>query len=100
MTLLAAALVTGIGLGSMYGLIALGFHLTWAVSGTVNFAQGSIVMLGAVFTFMLTVTYGVPALAAIPLALAGCALVGLGTERFAVRPFVKRNSGAWLMATV
>ena len=100
MTLLAAALVTGVGLGSMYGLIALGFHLTWAVSGTVNFAQGSVVMLGAVFTFMLTVTAGVPMAAAIPLALVGCALVGLLTERIAVRPFVERKSGAWLMATV
>ncbi len=45
MTLLIAALVTGIGLGSMYGLIALGFQITYSVSSTVNFAQGSVVML-------------------------------------------------------
>ena len=46
-----SALISGVGLGSMYGLIALGFHVTWAVSGTVNFAQGSAMMLGAVLSF-------------------------------------------------
>src|SRR3954447_13910011 len=44
--MLATALVSGLSLGSIYGLIALGFTLTFAVSGTVNFAQGSSVMLG------------------------------------------------------
>ena len=39
--LLSSALVSGLALGSMYGLLALGFHITYAVSGTVNFSQGS-----------------------------------------------------------
>ena len=47
--LVVSALITGLGLGSMYGLLALGFHVTYAVSATVNFAQGSSMMLGAVF---------------------------------------------------
>ena len=46
--LLISALVSGLGLGAMYALIALGFHITYAVSGTVNFAQGSSLLLGAV----------------------------------------------------
>ena len=46
--MLVSALVSGLGLGSIYGLIALGFTLTYAVSGTVNFAQGSSLMVGAV----------------------------------------------------
>jgi branched-chain amino acid transport system permease protein len=45
--LIASAIVSGLGLGSMYGLLALGFHVTHAVSRTVNFAQGSTMMLGA-----------------------------------------------------
>lgn len=45
------ALITGIALGSMYGLLALGFYVTYAVSSTVNFAQGSSMMLGAVFAY-------------------------------------------------
>jgi len=52
------ALVSGLGLGSMYGLIALGFTLTFAVSGTVNFAQGSSLMLGAVVVHMAAVGAG------------------------------------------
>ena len=39
--LLSSALVSGLALGSMYGLLALGFHITYAVSGTVNFSQGA-----------------------------------------------------------
>ncbi|HEY0440747.1 MAG TPA: branched-chain amino acid ABC transporter permease, partial [Xanthobacteraceae bacterium] len=46
--MISSALISGLGLGSMYGLLALGFHVTHAVSGTVNFAQGSTMMLGAV----------------------------------------------------
>ena len=46
--MLTSILVSGLGLGSMYGLVALGFHVTYAVSGTVNFAQGSVVTLDLV----------------------------------------------------
>src|SRR5690606_2301479 len=98
--LLTSAIITGLGLGSMYGLIALGFHITWTVSNTVNFAQGSAMMVGAVLGFSLMVTVGVPFWLAAPLALAGCAVFGLLVERLLVRPFAERNSDAWLMATV
>lgn len=98
--MLATALVSGLGLGSIYGLIALGFTLTFAVSGTVNFAQGSSMMLGAVLCHALAVSAGWPMAVAIPLALVGCAVWGLVVERIAVRPFVARGSNVWLMATV
>jgi branched-chain amino acid transport system permease protein len=98
--LILSALVSGLGLGSMYGLLALGFHVTYASSGTVNFAQGSSMMLGAVLTYSLAVTFGWPMLPAVLLALALCALYGVLVERLAVRPFARRGSNAWLMATV
>lgn len=98
--MLTAALISGLGLGSMYGLMALGFYMTYAVSGTVNFAQGSSMMLGAVLTYTFVQTLGWPAVLAIALALALCALWGLVVEFLAVRPFVARGSDAWLMATV
>ncbi len=100
MTLLIAALVTGIGLGSMYGLIALGFQITYSVSSTVNFAQGSVVMLGAVLGYVLIERVGLPWYAAYPLAIIGCGLFGCLVEILLVRPFAIRNSEAWLMATV
>lgn len=95
-----SALVSGLGLGSMYGLMALGFYVTYAVSGTVNFAQGSSMMLGAVLTYTFAQTLGWPGWAAVVLALALCALYGLVVEALAVRPFVNRGSDTWLMATV
>ena len=100
MTLFLAALVTGLGLGAMYGLIALGFQITYSVCSRVNFAQGSMVMLGAVLGFTLTQRVGLPAYVAYPLALAGCALMGMVVEFCLVRPFAVRNSDSWLMATV
>ena len=100
MTLLITALVTGLGLGAMYGLIALGFQITYSVCSRVNFAQGSMVMLGAVLGFVLTQRAGLPVIVAYPLALAGCALMGVVVEYVLVRPFARRGSEAWLMATV
>jgi len=98
--LVTSALISGLSLGSMYGLLALGFYVTYAVSNTVNFAQGSSMMLGAVFAYTFAVTLQWPLWAAVPAALALCAVYGLAVERFGVRPFVKRGSDAWLIATV
>jgi branched-chain amino acid transport system permease protein len=98
--MLLTALITGLGLGSMYGLLALGFHVTYAVSATVNFAQGSAMMLGAVFAYAFAVRLGLPFFVAVFISLSLCALYGALVERLAVRPFVRRGSNAWLMATV
>jgi branched-chain amino acid transport system permease protein len=98
--LVPSAIITGLGLGSMYGLLALGFYVTYSVSSTVNFAQGSTMMLGAVLCFTFWVTLGWPVSLAVMLALLLCALWGAAVERIAVRPFVRRGSDAWLMATV
>ncbi len=98
--MIAAALVSGLGLGSMYALLALGFHITYAVSRTVNFAQGSAMMVGAVLGYTLCITWGWPWLPAAAVTLLLCALYGLLIERVLVRPFHRRGSEAWLIATV
>ncbi len=98
--LITSALISGLALGSMYGLLALGFYITYAVSSTVNFAQGSSMMLGAVLAYTFAVTLGWPFLPAALLALALCALYGALVELVAVRPFARRGSNAWLMGTV
>ncbi len=98
--LIASSIVTGLGLGSMYGLLALGFYITYSVSQTVNFAQGSSMMLGAVVCYSVAVTLGWPMLLAMAIALLVCAAWGWTVERFVVRPFASRGSNSWLMATV
>ena len=93
--LLTSAVISGLGLGSMYGLIALGFHVTYVVSNTVNFSQGSAMMLGAVLGYTFAVTFGWPLPLAAMTALAACALVGAVIERTLVRPFSERGQGAF-----
>ena len=98
--MITAALISGLGLGSMYALLALGFHITYVVSRTVNFAQGSAMMVGAVLGYSFHITWGWPIWLAVPMTLTLCAVYGLAVERFLVRPFSSRGSEAWLMATV
>ena len=98
--LLISAIVSGLAVGSMYGLIALGFHVTYVVSNTVNFSQGSSMMLGAVLGYTFAVRYGWPLLLAVVMTLLLCAIFGLLVERILVRPFAEHGSNSWLMATV
>jgi branched-chain amino acid transport system permease protein len=98
--LITSAIISGLGLGSMYGLIALGFHVTYVVSNTVNFSQGSAMMLGAVLGYTFAVKLGWSLPLAVLLSLTICAMFGLVVERILVRPFAERGSNAWLMATV
>jgi branched-chain amino acid transport system permease protein len=93
-------ILSGLVLGCIYSLVALGYTLTFATSKTLNFAQGSAMMLGAVTTLLLVVDLGWPW----PLAIAGSvallAVFGIVLERLAVRPFLRRGSMAWVMSTL
>ena len=93
-------LVSGLALGSLYGLLALGYHATYTVSNTVNFSQGASMMLGAVLLYTIDVTWQLGTAAGIVLTLAACAVFGLVLERFAVRPFTREGSIAWLLSTI
>ncbi len=95
-----AVLVSGLVTGSIYGLLALGYHLTFVVAGTVNFSQGASLMVGAVLLWQLVVGWAVPAWLAVPLVLALCAGFGVLVERLAVRPFARDGSISWLMSTI
>jgi branched-chain amino acid transport system permease protein len=93
-------IVSGIAIGSVYSLIALGFQITYSVSNTMNFSQGASVMLGAVICYLFNITWGWHIAIAIPLALVVCALSGLIIERLAVRPFAVNGSNSWLLTTI
>ncbi|EDX83414.1 amino acid or sugar ABC transport system, permease protein, putative [Synechococcus sp. PCC 7335] len=84
----------------MYGLVALGFQITYAVSNTMNFSQGAVVMVGAVVCYCLNITWGVNAVIAVPLTLILCAIFGLLIERWVVRPFARNGSQSWLLSTI
>jgi branched-chain amino acid transport system permease protein len=92
--------VSGLALGSMYGLVALGYHITWATSRTMNFSQGHVVMAGAVVAYAVHVAAGWPLAVALLATLAASAVFGLLVERVAVRPFFRAGSPVWLLSTI
>ena len=94
------SLISGVGVGSMYGLTALGYHITFRVSRTVNFAQGTSLMLAAVAAFTMQVLWQWPIAVALVLSLVLCAVWSAGVELIAVRPFTQKGSDAWLMSTL
>src|SRR5436190_12764556 len=93
-------ILSGLALGCIYSLIALGYHITFMTSRTLNFAQGSAMMLGAVTCLILVVDFGWSTPLAMLAAILVLGLFGLTLERLAVRPFVHRGSMAWVMSTL
>jgi len=82
---LAQYLLTGLTVGAVYALVALGFSIIYNASGVINFAQGEFVMIGGMSTVSL-VASGLPLAAAIPLAVFATTLAGLALEKLAVEP--------------
>src|SRR5512134_1298001 len=78
-------LLTGLTVGAIYALVALGFAIIYNASHVINFAQGEFVMIGGMATAAF-VQSGLPLAPAALLAVGGAMLVGLALEKFAVEP--------------
>lgn len=91
-------LFSGCAVGMIYAVIAFGYQLTFATSGTLNFGQGEALALGALVG--LSIASHVNYWAMIPLVLVFGAIYGAGVERIAVRPAMKIKSEGWIMATI
>lgn len=98
---LVQLLSSGIALGMIYALLAFGYNITFSTSRTINFAQGELLMIGALTGLTIEVRLGLPYLAAaIGAALIG-AVLGVVTERVAIRPALRTGSTVnWILATV
>jgi branched-chain amino acid transport system permease protein len=87
-------LINGLTLGSIYGLIAIGYTMVYGIIGMINFAHGDIFMVGAfiaLIAFLALVAIGITAvpialLVVLLIAMAMAALYGWTVERFAYRP--------------
>jgi branched-chain amino acid transport system permease protein len=84
---LGTLLVGGLVLGSVYALMASGLSLVWSTLGIFNFAHGALMTLGAYVAWTLSVGVGLPAWAALALAVPAMALAGAAVEWLVVRPF-------------
>jgi branched-chain amino acid transport system permease protein len=76
---------SGLTVGAVYALVALGFTLIYNASDVVNFAQGEFVMLGGMTTVFLTLA-GVPLPLAALMAVVATVAVGIALHRFAIEP--------------
>ena len=100
MTRLLQLGITGVSLGVIYALIAMGFVIILKCSKAFNIAQGHIVMIGGYLGFTFLVTAGLPLWAALLAAIAAAVIMGLLIERFTLRPLVGQPVLAVVMMTI
>lgn len=89
---LVQSLVNGVGIGLVYGLIAIGFCVIYNASGIVNFAQGVFVMLGGMFAHSLLTQLGVPMVLSALISIVLVAAVGLAVQFLIISPMWKRKA--------
>ncbi|HEY7084770.1 MAG TPA: branched-chain amino acid ABC transporter permease [Hyphomicrobiaceae bacterium] len=94
-----ALLVSGLSIGLMYSLIALGFVLIYKATDAINFAQGEFVMLAG-FMATTALAANMPIWAAIGVAILGMILLSFVLERTVLRPLLGRPVVAVIMATI
>ena len=91
-------LISGISLGSVYAIIALGYTMVYGIAKMLNFAHGDIIMVGAYVVFMAMASGGVPALPAVLLSIVVCTVLGVVIERVAYKPL--RNAASPLAVLI
>ena len=92
--------ITGLVVGSVYALVALGFVLIYKSSDVINFAQGEFLLVGAYIALTMVVLYNIPFLPAVALTIGFCVLLGLVVERLVLRPFIGEPVISVIMATI
>ena len=90
---------SGLTVGAIYALVALGFTLIYNASDIINFAQGEFVMLGGMMTVFVALA-GVPLPLAALIAIAVTTAVGLALHRFAIEPARGASPVALIMITI
>jgi branched-chain amino acid transport system permease protein len=93
-------LISGISLGCIYALIALGFVLIYKATETVNFAQGELMMLGAFGGLVLMKSAGWSFWFAAPVAVVGMFMLGVAIERLVIRPILGQPQFTIVMLTI
>src|SRR6202140_1378993 len=90
---------SGLTVGAIYALVALGFTLMYNASDIINFAQGEFVMLGGMTTVFMALA-GVPLPLAALIAVIATIAVGLALHRFAIEPARGAGPVALIMITI
>ena len=100
MEILVQQVITGIAIGGIYALVALGFVLIYKSSQVLNFAQGQLLMGGAYVGWLMVMTLNIPFYVAFPLTIALSAVLGIVIERLALRPMIGEPIIAVIIVTL
>jgi len=92
--------ITGIAVGMVYALIALGFVLIWKSSGVANLALGQIVLISSWFTYAMLVQAEFPLWLGFPITIIFALFLGWAIERFALRPLIAQPILALITVTL
>ena len=79
-------LISGLSLGAIYALIALGYTMVYGIAKMLNFAHGDIIMVGAFATIVCVNSLGLSPVIGVLLSIVICTVVGVTVERIAYRP--------------
>lgn len=93
-------LISGVSLGSVYAIIALGYTMVYGIAKMLNFAHGDVIMVGAFVSFLTVSSLGVPAVVSVLIAMAVCTLLGVIIERLAYKPLRDAPSLAVLITAI
>lgn len=93
-------LISGIGLGSVYAIIALGYSMVYGIAKMLNFAHGDIIMVGAYVSFFALTKYNLGVIPAIVAAVVVCTVLGVVVERLAYKPLRQASSLAVLITAI
>ncbi len=92
--------ITGISLGSIYAIIALGYTMVYGIAKMLNFAHGDIIMVGAYMCFFAMGSFNLPPAAGVLLAVVVCTVLGIVIERLAYKPLRSAPSLAVLITAI
>jgi branched-chain amino acid transport system permease protein len=93
-------LLTGITIGTIYGMVGLGFNIIYNATGIINFAQGEFVMLGGMFMIWFTMMLKIPMIAGFFLAVGAVTIIGGIFERLAIYPLRRPSVLILIMITL
>ena len=82
-------LISGLSLGSIYALIALGYTMVYGIAKMLNFAHGDVIMVGAFTVIVSVMTMGLPVWVGLLLSVVICTTLGMTIERVAYKPLRK-----------
>ncbi|MDO4623509.1 MAG: branched-chain amino acid ABC transporter permease [Eubacteriales bacterium] len=93
-------LISGLSLGSVYALIALGYTMVYGIAKMLNFAHGDVIMIGGYVSFIVMNSLHLPSWLAVILAIIVCTVLGVVIEGLAYKPLREATSLAVLITAI